>query len=239
MSYVNDFNLTIKNYYKNLRNLKPLSKEEERKLLVMAKNNNIEAQNKIIESNLKFVFDVAKNYKGYGVPLEDLISEGNIGLIKAIKKFDMSHDVKFISYAVWWIRYHITAFIKKKWESAEKECSDQELYSKNDRDCDIYDMEDENVLTIDVILSSEKEEDEKEMAREKHKFVNELLEGLDDRSRKIVEMYYGLNGYEEMNLEEISNILLISKERVRQICKKSISQFRNEIMLKNKLNYSY
>ena len=238
-SYVNDFNLTVKNYYKELKKFMPLNKEEERKLLILAKNNNIDAQNKIIECNLKFVFDVAKNYKGYGVPLEDLISEGNLGLVKAIQKYDLSRDVKFISYAVWWIRYYITDFIKKRWTTDSNECSDQDLYNDKEKCNGISDNEDEKIYKIDVILSNEIEENEKEMNKEKNNFINELLDDLDERSKTIVEMYYGLNGYKEMNLHEIGEIYSISKERVRQICKRSLTKFRNEVMLRNDFVYSY
>ncbi len=238
-SYVNDFNLTVKTYYKELKNFKPLTKEDERNLLLLAKNNNIDAQNKIIECNLKFVFDIAKNYKGYGVPLEDLISEGNLGLVRAIQKFDMSRDVKFISYAVWWIRYYITDFIKKKWTRDSNECSDQDLYNDKEKCVGVSDIEDEKVYKIDVILSDENDENEKSLNLEKVNFINELLDDLDERSRTIVEMYYGLNGYKEMNLHEIGQIYSISKERVRQICKRSLTKFRNEIMLRDNFCYSF
>lgn len=77
-AYINDFNTTVQTYYKELKNCKPISKEYEKELIKKAKKNNIKARNEILTSNLKFVFDVAKNYKGCGTPLEDLISEGNL-----------------------------------------------------------------------------------------------------------------------------------------------------------------
>ena len=98
--YVNDFNTTVQTYYTNLKKYKPISREKEKELFKLIKNNNIEAKNELLESHLKFVFNVAKKYKGKGVPLEDLISEGNMGLTKAIEKFDDEKGVKFISYAV-------------------------------------------------------------------------------------------------------------------------------------------
>ena len=111
-SYVNDFNEAVNNYYESLKKCKPVSREEERKLVKLAKQGDISAKNRILESNLRFVFNVAKNYKGCGVSLNELISEGNMGLIKAIEKFDLTKEVKFISYAVWWIRQGIQAYIK-------------------------------------------------------------------------------------------------------------------------------
>ncbi|MEM5853421.1 MAG: sigma-70 family RNA polymerase sigma factor [Candidatus Aenigmatarchaeota archaeon] len=91
-------------YMKELANSKPLAPEEELELLIRAKKGDEKARERIIISNLRFVITVAKDYISAGMPLEDLISAGNLGLMKAIEKFDLSKNVKFISYAVWWIR---------------------------------------------------------------------------------------------------------------------------------------
>lgn len=91
-------------YMKELANSKPLAPEEELELLIRAKEGDEKARERIITSNLRFVITVAKDYISAGMPLEDLISAGNLGLMKAIEKFDLSKNVKFISYAVWWIR---------------------------------------------------------------------------------------------------------------------------------------
>lgn len=91
-------------YMKELANSKPLAPEEELELLIRAKKGDEKARERIITSNLRFVITVAKDYISAGMPLEDLISAGNLGLMKAIEKFDLSKNVKFISYAVWWIR---------------------------------------------------------------------------------------------------------------------------------------
>lgn len=90
-----------------------MDKEEERKLLVKAKNGNKAAYDKVLNCNLRFVFQVAKSYQGKGLPLEDLIAEGNLGLVKAFDKFDLDRDVKFISYAVWWIKQSILSALYK------------------------------------------------------------------------------------------------------------------------------
>ena len=93
-----------------------LSKEEEFKLAVRyRKHDDIEAAHKLITSNLKFVVKVAFEYKSYGVKLLDLIQEGNIGLMMAVKKFNPYKGYRFISYAIWWIRAYIQNFIIKTW----------------------------------------------------------------------------------------------------------------------------
>ncbi len=93
-----------------------LSHEEEFELATRyRKSNDIEAAHKLITSNLRFVVKVAFEYKSYGVKLLDLIQEGNIGLMMAVKKFDPYKGYRFISYAIWWIRAYIQNFIIKTW----------------------------------------------------------------------------------------------------------------------------
>ena len=232
--YVNDFNETVKKYYRDLSKFNPMTKEEERKLLIRAKNNDIVAQNKILESNLKFVFDIAKRYKGHGVPLEDLISEGNIGLIKAIHKFDLSRDVKFFSYAVWWIKQSIISYVKKNYVKDNVEKSDQELYYDNLDDINMKDFEDERIGLMDVIMSNEKETIENELNNEKTILIKNALNTLDERSKIVIEMYYGFNSDKKMTLSEIGEIFSLSKERIRQICNKSLEQIKDYIVCQSK-----
>lgn len=99
--------ISIRNYFKDLRKLDTISSEEQTELAIKAKNGDQRAMNKLVESNLRFVLSIAKDYSWSGIPLEELSSEGNIGLIKAVTKFDETRGIKFISYAVWWVRQSI------------------------------------------------------------------------------------------------------------------------------------
>jgi len=95
-------------YLKDISKFDPVSREIERVLLVKAKNGNTQAFNTLIQSNLKFVIRTAKKYQGQGISLNDLVAEGNIGLLKAFDRFDVTRkNIKFITYAVWWIRQTI------------------------------------------------------------------------------------------------------------------------------------
>ena len=94
-------------YLKSIIPSTPLSKEEERALIKKGKNGDNAAREQVIISNLKFVVSVAKKYQNQGLTIDELVSEGNLGLVKAFEKFDVSKDVKFITYAVWWIRQAI------------------------------------------------------------------------------------------------------------------------------------
>ncbi len=87
-------------YLKFIQRFDPLSVSEERVTMLKAKNGDKIAREKILNHNLRFVVSVAKKYQNQGMPLEDLISEGNRGLIKAFEKFDITRDVRFITYAV-------------------------------------------------------------------------------------------------------------------------------------------
>lgn len=94
-------------YLEGVSKLDLISKDKEVELAKRIKLGDQKATNQLIEANLRFVISVAKQYVGRGLTLEDLVSEGNIGLIKAAQKFDESKGIKFISYAVWWIRQSI------------------------------------------------------------------------------------------------------------------------------------
>ncbi len=101
-------------YLKDINNIPLLTHEEEAELAVKAQNGDKAARNKIVNSNLRFVVKVAKKYQNHGLDLEDLISEGNIGLLTAIDKFDPSKGFHFISYAVWWINQAILKAVSEK-----------------------------------------------------------------------------------------------------------------------------
>ena len=98
---------SLKWYLEYIQRFDPMTKDEEREVLLKAKEGDKKAYEKVINHNLRFVVSVAKRYQNQGIPLEDLISEGNRGLVKAYKKFDTKKNVKFITYAVWLIRQTI------------------------------------------------------------------------------------------------------------------------------------
>jgi len=94
-------------YLKEIKNFPPFTKEEERIVLEKAKAGDKKAYEELIKRNLRFVVSVAKQYQNQGLALEDLIQEGNLGLLTAFEKYSLNHNVKFITYAVWWIKQSI------------------------------------------------------------------------------------------------------------------------------------
>lgn len=104
----------LKMYLKEINRVPLLSSEEESVLVVAAQKGDMAAREKLLKSHLRFVVSIAKKYQGQGLPLIDLISEGNIGLITALDRFDVNRGYHFISYAVWWIRQAILKAINEK-----------------------------------------------------------------------------------------------------------------------------
>ncbi|MFV2004068.1 MAG: RNA polymerase sigma factor RpoH [Gammaproteobacteria bacterium] len=103
-------------YIRQINSIPVLTAEEERELaLRLEQQNDLAAAQQLIMSNLRFVVKIARGYTGYGLPLGDLIQEGNIGLMKAVKRFSASHEVRLISYAVHWIKSEIHEFVLRNW----------------------------------------------------------------------------------------------------------------------------
>lgn len=100
-------NREMRLYLKEISKIPMLTVEEEREVGRRVQNGDREALQKLVECNLRFVIKIAKKYRGCGLPFMDLINEGNLGLIEAARRFDPTRNVKFTSYAVWWIRQSI------------------------------------------------------------------------------------------------------------------------------------
>ncbi len=227
----NEFERSAQTYFTEIGDFMPLSKDEELSLWEKyKKNNDIAARDKIIKSNLKFVASVAKPFQGLGLSYSDLIAEGNVGLMKAIAKFDYERGLKTISYSVWWIRQTILEALKER-----NLISGDELPKDYEKPIDIeddsgytntnqtYGPEYEDTITNGEIKN-------KEM---KHA-LSLLMECLTEREQLILSDYFGLTGEDELTLEEIGKKIGLTKERVRQIKEKALKKLRTEA-LKNSI----
>lgn len=223
-----DIDETVKSYFDGLKEFKPLSKKEERELLWKYKiGNDISARNKLINANLRYACKMASAYRNRGVSFSDLISEANMGLIEAIDKFDMSNDVKIISYSKWWIMQKMQAAIEKRNRMPESEIPEE-------RDTPILDDDEDTAaenkkMTRDdsFIIETERCEDE----REDMDFIEEILRTLSERETDMVNMYFGRCGYDENTLDEIGKKYKLTKERVRQIIEGAFRKLRTKSML--------
>ena len=107
---------SIEGYIQAVSSIDMLSAEEERELAVrLREDEDLQAARKLVMSHLRFVVHIAKSYSGYGLPQADLIQEGNIGLMKAVKRFDPTVGVRLVSFAVHWIKAEIHEFVLKNW----------------------------------------------------------------------------------------------------------------------------
>lgn len=107
---------SLDQYIQNAQLIPMLTEEEEREYgRRLVEHGDLEAAQKLIMSHLRFVIRIARGYQGYGLPLADLIQEGNVGLMKAVKRFDTKHNVRLVSFAVHWIRAEIHEYVLKNW----------------------------------------------------------------------------------------------------------------------------
>ena len=251
----------IQNYIKDIKKIKILSSERQIEIINELKREDLtrtekkSLHNELILGNLRFVISVAKNYQNRGVDLIDIISEGNIGLIKAAEKFDTNSSVKFISYAVWWVKQSITASLYDNARTIRLPSNIilemQKNKKEENKNVDTHFFNDDELITstlpyciglntnfgednfelIDVIedINAINPEDvfNIENKDEIRKNVNIVLSKLDVREKIIIEKYFGLNGI-ECSLEDLADEFGCTKERIRQLKDKSIKKLRNE-----------
>lgn len=213
---------SVTTYFNEVASCKPLSKEEEYELWKKYKyEGDMGARDKLISSNLKFVASIAKKYQGRGLSYADLIAEGNIGLIKALDKFDGERGYKVISYSVWWIKQTILEALVKRNAS-----DDEDLPFDYEKPIETGDVDDyyQDEAGDDTYISDALEGN-KHMEREEA--INFLMDYLNQRERNIITKYYGLDGNKPKTLEEIGMEYGLTKERIRQIKNTSFKKMRS------------
>lgn len=223
---VNDYEKSTIQYFDDIKKIEPLSRDEERELFNLYQETHDERiRNKILTSNLKFVINVAKQFKNRGIPFADLVAEGNLGLTRAFDKFDNSRDTKFITYAVWWIKQAILeALTKRNGLPAEDLPTEYENISPE---------LDENVSkpTNDTTFEDNEGKYDPEREIEIQECLNTLMADLNDREKDILIQKYGLDGNKPKTLEEIGETYGLTKERIRQINEKTYKKLRSKALL--------
>lgn len=226
---VDDYEKSTAAYFNLIKNTKPLSKKEENLLWKrFREKNDFSAREKLITSNLRFVPTIAKQFKGCGLPFADIVEEGNIGLIKAIDKFDPKHDTKIISYAVWWIKKCIMEAIDKKGLLDTDNIDD--IYINYNKSNDDENSQNSKLMQIIVPSKINFDEDVESNFNTKQ-MIEDLFDGVPERERYIVSDYYGLDGTQK-TLDEIGNEINLTKERVRQLNEKALKKMRANALTK-------
>ncbi|MEM7174238.1 MAG: RNA polymerase sigma factor RpoD/SigA, partial [Bacteroidota bacterium] len=261
-------------FLQEIGNIPLLKAEDEVALAKASLKGSKESADKLVESNLRFVVSVAKQYQNQGLPLSDLINIGIIGLVKAVRRYDHTRGFKLISYGVWWIRQSILQAlaeeakvvriplnrvgalnkIHKAMASLEQSNERQATIEEISEEIDMPESEIRRTLQVsnrhsslnspfvqgeDSTLLDVLEDktdgapDKKLMDESLRKEINNLIDGLKEREKKIISLYFGINTDHPMTLEEIGKKLTLTRERVRQIKEKSLVKLRNKSYYKN------
>jgi RNA polymerase primary sigma factor len=254
-------------YFQEVKAYDLLTREEECELARGIHRDDPDALHRLVKANLRFVVSIAKEYAHYGVPLEDLINEGNLGLLKAAQRFDETRGYKFISYAVWWIRQSILAALanhskivrmplnrarvlnqikkvsselqqklRRKPEPEEiakvlglsvDEVKDTLPLMQDNFFLDDYVGNDEDSTYMDFLEDTTSQgPDAGVMEDDLGKSIERMLGDLKEREARVLRMYYGLGTDREMTLEEIGQVMGLTRERIRQIKEEAFEKIR-------------
>lgn len=201
----------------------PLSREEEGELIARLAEGDQAASSTLIEHNLRLVVYIAKRFDNTGVGVEDLISIGTIGLIKAINTFNPDRCIKLATYASRCIENEILMYLRRNSKTRMEVSIDEPLNVDWDG----------NELLLSDILGTDEDVIYRDMEQEvEHKLLNRAICKLSDRERTIVELRFGLNGGdgEEKTQKEVADLLGISQSYISRLEKKIMKRLRKEIV---------
>lgn len=196
-----------------------LSAEEERALSERIRQGDERALNRLVEANLRFVVSVANQYKGKGLPMEDLVSEGNIGLLKAAGRFDASKGTRFVNYAVVHVRQQIEKALDQQTEPPRK-------LNQRSTSVDAPLGYRANMSLLSVLVNQDAPlADERVHSEVIEDAVEYALGSLDERESRVVDAYFGIS-QEHETMAEIAEDMDLKRERVRQIRDKAVRKLR-------------
>ena len=260
----------VRLYLRSIGRVPLITREDEVRLAKRIEANDMSAKNALIEANLRLVVSIAKRYTGRGLTLLDLIQEGNLGLIRAVEKFDWRRGFKFSTYATWWIRQAITRALADQSRTIRIPVhmvermnrvarAKRSLIQRNNREPspeeigDLVDMPAKKVEEIlklgqepvsleapvgggeegdaslgDFIEDSAGDRPLEIVANEiRDADLQQVLEALPWRERKVIELRYGLGDEGPLTLEDIGHQVGVTRERVRQIESKTLAMLKS------------
>ena len=214
---------SVKKYMTDIKKVDLLTSDEEQALAERIKNGSKVAVNELVSANLRFVVQVAKQYQGMGVELEDLIGYGNLGLFEAAERFDAKRGVKFISFAVWYIRAELQKALNDVSRvvriPSHKTMTEGKDYSTISTSTPIGDSEN-NETYADRYLPAEKELPQSRLEDLKHDLTIAFNQ-LKPKQKLAVTMFYGIGYDYPKPMEQIAVELDVSAERARQLVRQA------------------
>ncbi len=214
------FSSSTGNYYINGPDMlpPPLSKEEESRTVAALPSR--EARNKLIEHNLRLVVYIAKRFENTGINIEDLISIGTLGLIKAINTFCSDKNIKLATYASRCIENEILMYIRKISGKACEVSIDEPLN---------VDWDGNELLLSDILGSDEEPAASTLMKQEEIDLIHRAVNSLEEREQRIIILRYGLFGNKEMTQKDVADLLGISQSYISRLEKKIIDHLHEEL----------
>jgi len=258
----------VRLYLRSIGRVPLLTREDEVRLAKRIEQNDMSAKNALIEANLRLVVSIAKRYTGRGLTLLDLIQEGNLGLIRAVEKFDWRRGFKFSTYATWWIRQAITRaladqsrtiripvhMVERMNRVARAKRALMQQHNREPTSEEIAELVEMTPKKVDEILKLGQEPVSLEAPvggeegdaslgdfisdevgdrplevvanRIRDKDLQEVLDSLPWRERRVIELRYGLGDKGPLTLEDIGHEVGVTRERVRQIEAKTLAMLK-------------
>ena len=271
MAMETDSNLKL--YLREISKTPLLTPEQEVELAGKIKRGDKDARTQMINANLRLVVKIAQDYSGYGLPLSDLISEGNIGLMKAVERFDPEKGGKLSTYAAWWIKQSIKRALANQSKTIRlpvhmvdkiakmrristmlaevlgREPTDEELAEEVGlprRKLAMLKQASQRPTSLDApvnegeatqygeIIGDDRAENPLDALADKnlHGELDDLLDILDQRERRIIDERFGLNGKKPMTLEEVGREFGVTRERIRQLQNVALTKMRKALRRK-------
>ena len=201
-----------------------LTDEQERELSTRIRQGDQKALNKLAEANLRFVVKIAQQYRGRGVDLDDLVSEGNIGLMKAASKFDATRGTRFVNFAVVYIREQIEKSLPASPETTVEQISHRSAPREASLDAPLGHRAGVSLLSV-LINKDAPDSDVRVHSAAIEEAIVFALDSLSGRERQIINSFYGI-GQEHETMSEIAEDMGLKRERVRQIREKALRRLR-------------
>ena len=210
---------SVKKYMSEIKKAPLLDRDEETALANEAKAGSVKARRRLVECNLRFAVQVAKQYQGMGLELEDLIQVANLGLFEAVERFDPDRGVKFISFAVWYVRAELQKALNDLSRvvriPSHKTMTEGKDFSTLSTSKKVGEDEDSETYA-DRYLAGEQAKAKHEVTDLKE-LLNVALNSLKPKQRDAVKMYYGIDREYPMHMEHIAEELEVTGERARQL----------------------